>query len=61
MSFNIDSTCCFPLSLVVARCSIHVHAIVNEVANLHISNHFAIPTLRVNERLDLEEVYISLH
>jgi hypothetical protein len=61
VSFNIDSTYYFPLSLVVARCSICVHAIVNEVANLYISNYFAIPTLRVNERLDLEEVYISLH
>ena len=60
VSFDIDSTCCFPSSLAVARGGIRVHATVNEAANLTASNHFAIRTSRLNARHELEVASVPL-
>ena len=42
VSFDVDSTCCFPSSLAIATQGILAYATVNKAANLAASVHFAI-------------------
>lgn len=48
ISFDIDSVCCFPTSLAVAKGGIRMHATAQAALNLSASVHFAIPTAQLD-------------
>lgn len=62
VSFDVDSTCCFPSSLGVAAQGILAHATVNKAANLTASVHFAIcdPTIDNNNEVVVDSVPLHL-
>jgi hypothetical protein len=61
ISFDIDSTCCFPTSLAVAKNGIKLNATAEAALNLSASIHFAVCTTQLNAQQELTSIAIPIH
>jgi hypothetical protein len=61
VSFDIDSTCCFPTSLAVARNGIRMNATATAALNLIASIHFALSTTYLDANQEPTSTTIPIH
>ncbi|KAH8746876.1 hypothetical protein BGZ57DRAFT_740243, partial [Hyaloscypha finlandica] len=61
VSFDIDSTCCFPTSLAIARQAINWFPKVHPFLNLNVDTHFGLKVPSYNKRGVLTQKYTPLY